>query len=430
MKIGLKMKPFLFTAILIAVTKLISILKEVLIANKFGVSAALDLYLIALLLPSALSSVLGSAISTSFAPIYSKIVQKSKEKAKHFTLFILINSSLFLFISFLIVYIFRANFLNWIFGYSGNISELNLIFTFLLPILFFNTLSFILITLLNLNGEYYKSNISVGIIPLLIIISLFIDTSKITYVAIATTIGYSFQLIYLLYLCKGYYSIKITEVCVFKRESKEILKNIFPLIISSLILTSITFIDQTMASYLDEGAVSKLSYGSRIPGLIMSLIATVITTILFPHFTKLVANKDLKILKIQIKHITFKLLFMSTIISIIMIIFSEDIVRLLYERGNFDFKDTISVSAIQIALCLQIPFFVLTVLKTRVISALEKNNIMLWGNLISVILTIILNYVLMQYFGVLGIAYATTIVYIVSYFYITILLNMIMKKEY
>jgi putative peptidoglycan lipid II flippase len=93
---------------------------------------------------------------------------------------------------------------------------------------------------------------------------------------------------------------------------------------------------------------------------------------------------------------------------------SAELVRLLYQRGEFTAADTLLVSQIQAMYVLQLPFYTLGMLFARLIASLQANYILLYGTIINFALNAVLDYTLMQVFGVAGIALSNTLMYVVS----------------
>jgi putative peptidoglycan lipid II flippase len=73
-----------------------------------------------------------------------------------------------------------------------------------------------------------------------------------------------------------------------------------------------------------------------------------------------------------------------------------------------------AVSRVQIYLSLQIPFYVIVMLGTRMLSALDGNRIVLGVGALNLLVNVVGNYVLMQWFDVDGIAMSTSLAYAVS----------------
>ena len=112
------------------------------------------------------------------------------------------------------------------------------------------------------------------------------------------------------------------------------------------------------------------------------------------------------------------LLLVSVPLTVLLIACSREIVALLFQRGAFAASDTAVVSSVQAALLLQVPFFFISSFTVRIVTALRANRIMFWGTVICAVTNVIGNYVFMSWFGVVGLALSTAIVYVVSAFYL------------
>jgi putative peptidoglycan lipid II flippase len=128
----------------------------------------------------------------------------------------------------------------------------------------------------------------------------------------------------------------------------------------------------------------------------------------------MVSSKDWAGIRTMLKSYGALLLAVTVPFSAALALLSTPLVRVLYERGAFTAQDTKTVAAIQAMYVLQVPFVTLGILFVRLISALSRNQIFVWGNLISVIVNAALDYILMKRMGVAGIALSTSIVYLIS----------------
>ena len=84
------------------------------------------------------------------------------------------------------------------------------------------------------------------------------------------------------------------------------------------------------------------------------------------------------------------------------------------ERGNFTSTDTQRVAAVLRFYSLEIPFYIIAVLASRVVVALRASNFMLLTTVVNLTANILLNYLFIQFFGVKGIALSTAVVYFLS----------------
>jgi putative peptidoglycan lipid II flippase len=111
-------------------------------------------------------------------------------------------------------------------------------------------------------------------------------------------------------------------------------------------------------------------------------------------------------------------------------VLSRPLITLLFQRGAFTNADTELVSRIQICYLIQVPFYILSLLFVKFLSAAKRNDVLMYGAVISLILDVILNLLLMREWGVAGIAISTSCVYAVSCFYVILSSYRIMVKEH
>ena len=122
---------------------------------------------------------------------------------------------------------------------------------------------------------------------------------------------------------------------------------------------------------------------------------------------------------------TFNRLIVRVSIPVVaaIVLFSEELIAIIYQRGAFTTEDTHLVSQVQSMYILQLPFYLMGILGARVISAAGKNQWLMLIAAASVALNIVGNYVFMNIFGVAGIALATTTVVCFSWLTIQLLVS-------
>ena len=171
-----------------------------------------------------------------------------------------------------------------------------------------------------------------------------------------------------------------------------------------------------------------LEYGNRLSAALLGIGATGLGTAVLPYVSKTVADKDWSGLQHTLKKYTILILQLSIPCTILIFIYSEPIIQLIFQRGAFTESDTQLVGQVQAMYILQVPFYMLSILKVRLISSIKYNQILFYGALISFVLNILLNYLFMQYFGVSGIALSTAAVYLVSYIFLSVGLHLKLKR--
>jgi putative peptidoglycan lipid II flippase len=213
-------------------------------------------------------------------------------------------------------------------------------------------------------------------------------------------------------------------------QARVVFRQYAPMVVASLLLTSAPLIDQAMLAGLGSGSVSQFYYGAKIVGVVSGVGITAVGTAVLPHYSRLVAAKDWLGIQRTRKVYGFVILLAVIPTTAILMLGSREIVRLLFERGEFTSASADVVSSVQIWSALQIPFMVLNTVSVRLISSLRANRILMWGTAISFVVNIVGDYLLRAVMGVSGIALATTLVYIVSFCFLTVMLRReLIKRE-
>lgn len=173
-------------------------------------------------------------------------------------------------------------------------------------------------------------------------------------------------------------------------------------------------IDQWMASFLDAGSVSILSYANRLVVGAASLSIGALGPALLPHFSKLVARGDNIGLNKHYVAVIRLTLWASVAIAGVIWLLSEPIVVLLYERGNFSRTDSLAVANIIGWLCLQFPALLIGIVASIVLSAVSLNKVFIPLSILVACVNVAANFILMQWYGLVGIAISTAVTYVVS----------------
>jgi len=185
-------------------------------------------------------------------------------------------------------------------------------------------------------------------------------------------------------------------------------------------MASVAVVDQSMAAMLPAGSVSALGYANRIVSGIAALGANAISAATLPYFSKMVVSADWAGCRHTLKRYSVLILGVTVPFTLLVIIFSRPLIKLLYQHGAFSASDTDLVSWVQICYAIQIPFFILSMPFVRFISSVRRNDVLMYASSINLVLDIVLNLVLMRIWHVAGIALSTSIVCIVSFLTLSI----------
>lgn len=416
-------KPYLKSATLfnIATVGIITLLvkgfgffKEVVVIGSFGLSELLDTFYIAALIPSFINEVFLVSFKSVFVPNYVAELKTNKHFASfQATSFIVTIAMglLFIGIAFLVTDTFLSTF--FIGHTESYYSLIKTQFYYLVPCILLWGLISLLGGLLHIDNEFKFSSIHPILTSVSMLVCLFFFKEQLQekVLAVGMLIGCLSEFLFLLFVCLKRKILALSKPD-FSSDNSRIMFKEFPARVSSSFLTGlIPVTDQFFAAQLIIGSVAALNYGLKIPALISTLFIIALGNVLLPYFAKLVIdNKDEAFKKLF--HI-LKLLFVGlTIICLFLIFCSDFIIDLAFERNAFKSEDTIIVSRIQQMFLIGIPFTICGNIIVRFLTSINKNRFMAYVSFITVILNIILDFVFMEYFGIIGIALCTAILQI------------------
>jgi putative peptidoglycan lipid II flippase len=196
----------------------------------------------------------------------------------------------------------------------------------------------------------------------------------------------------------------------------------------AFLMSSTMLVDQAMGAMLGPGSVAALSYGGKVVSFVTVVGATALGTTVLPHFSRMVAVSDWQGIRNTVRTYIKWILLTTVPLMVAVATFSESLVRLIFQRGAFAVGDTEVVSRVQAFLILQLPFYVINILLVRLISSLKANSVLMWGCVINFIVNVVLNYVLMQWLQIAGIALSTSVVYLVSVAYLSVMLLRVLEQ--
>lgn len=399
--------------------KVAAMFKELVVAWKFGTGDALDAFLIALLVPSFMINVIAGSLKAALIPTYMQVREKQGRKAAE-NLFcgvtfasiglLTITTALILFLAPLYLPLIAA-------GFSQEKLDLTFRLTCAIsPLILLSGIQIIWGGVLNAGERFALVAISPILTPMITII--FLLRSE-TWGSFSLAAGL---------ICGGIAEMTILGV-VLKRQGISILPKWYglnpefiqvatqyaPTVAASFLMCSAIIIDQSMAAILAPGSVAALSYGNRVVSLPILLITTGLNAAVVPYFSKMIATKDWTGVNHTLKYY-LRLIFLTTVpLTAIVIVFSELIVSILFQRGSFTASDTEVVANIQNFYALQIPFYVSALFIVDIIVSLRKNYILIWGSGLNLIANIAGNFIFMHFLGVKGIALSTSFVYLISF---------------
>jgi putative peptidoglycan lipid II flippase len=418
---------------LTAFVKVAAMGKELIVAWRFGTADELDAFLIALVIPSLIVNVVTASFNAALIPTYIKIREQEGQKAAQKLFSSATVWSLGVLVVTTIVMVTTAPlYLPWIaFGFDRQKLELTFhLLCAIAPIVMLSGIFTIWSAVLNAGERFALAALCPIITPTITVIFLVgLQSWGIFALAAGLVFGAVLE-IALIGATLHQQGISLRPKWYgFDTHMRQVANQYAPMIAGSLLICSAGSIDQSMAAMLSPGSVAALNYSNRVIASAISLISTALSTAVIPYFSKMVACQDWTGVDRTLKHY-LRLIFVTTVpLTLLLLIFSEPIIRLLFQRGSFTEDDTHLVSQIQSFYALQIPFYVANILVVRLISSLQSNHILMWVSAFNLTINIILNYVFVQWMGIKGIALSTSCVYLFSFLYTLYSVNKKLKKQ-
>ena len=428
------------------ISRFLGYFRDLLIAKMLGAGLVSDAFFIAFKLPNLFRRLFAEgSMNSAFIPIISGISQNfGKSKADEF--FSKIFSGLLVILLFLtlIVEIFMPIIINLIApGFSSNPNKYKL--TIDLSRLTFPFVLFICLTslggaFLNTIGKFASMALTPIILNTTIILSLLILSNNENQIYIsknlcaAISIAGVLQLIWITYnlrLNKINLKVKLFNLSFFQRQKKETKKFLIllvPAIIGNGAYQINLLIDMILASTLPDGSISYLYYADRINQLPLGVLGIAISTALLPILSKQIKKQQ----KESANHSVTNAIKYGIIFSIPsffgIVLLSEDIVSLLFFRGEFDSLDVNYTANALVALGFGLPAFIIVKILVIPFFANEDTQTPIKVSLFSMLINLVLNLILIKNFQHVGLAIATSVAAWVN---ASVLLSiLILRKKY
>ena len=185
------------------------------------------------------------------------------------------------------------------------------------------------------------------------------------------------------------------------------------MLLGQILINGSRLVDQLVAARLGPGALSTLGYANRLLNVLLALSATAIARAMLPVLSHAYAQgRD------GLRHVAYQwAVLMSLVglaISIAGALLAPAVVQLLFERGQFTHEDTTQVTYVVRFALVQIPFYLSSiVLVYALISLGWQSAVILLGG-IGLVVKIGLSLIFVPALGLGGLMLATSGVYAVS----------------
>ncbi|MAL79062.1 MAG: murein biosynthesis integral membrane protein MurJ [Sneathiella sp.] len=402
------------------ISRVLGFLRDILMAAILGAGPVADAFLVAFRIPNMFRRLVAEgAFSAAFIPLFArKLEQEGKDMALEFAshaLSILVGFLLIFSALFMIFMPFMMQFLAPGFGTEGLRFELAVDFT---RITFPYLLAMAIVALLGgvLNAFYKFAAMAAAPILLNIVLIAFLlfgigktesDVGLLLSVGVALA-GLA-QVVFLVIACKRTGARVPLRRPVFNADIRRLFRLMLPGILGAGVMQINILVGTIIASYLATGAISYLYYADRVYQLPLGVIGIAVGTALLPMLSRqLRSGEETTALYSMNRALELALLLTLPATAALMVI-PEEIISALFRHGEFTAAASEATAMALFAFASGLPAYVLVKIFAPGFFAREDTTTPVIVGVIAMILNVSLSLLLIQSFGHVGIALATSL---------------------
>ncbi len=405
---------FIFFAMFLS--KILGQVREIVIAYTYGTSFQADAYVAASQIPTNFfDMILGSIVSAAFIPVYNKFIEKDGTlRAKKFAGVFFNVIFLICIIIALLGILFAKHIIK--FMAPGLSSEAFLLAVALLKIMFpmviFIGAAFTFVGFLQSMDEYNIPAIMSIVSSGVCIIYLFTLNNKfgIYGLAVALLIGWILQFLILTpSVLKKKFKFTISFI---DSGIKDAVKLALPVVIGTWVQPINVMVNTIIASGY-EGGVSSINYANKLYLIASGVFAMTVTNYVFPKLSRLAVSDRQEWNRVFVSSIKTILTFVTPI-AIIFMLQSTEIIRVIYERGEFSENSVMLASGALAFYSLGILFYALQEVMYKAFYSKQNSIMPMIIALIGIVINLILSYTLSRFMGINGLAFSASISVIIT----------------
>jgi putative peptidoglycan lipid II flippase len=418
-----------FFSIATALSRIAGLVREIVAASYFGITAPMSAFTIAFLVPNTVRSLFAdAAIQAAFVPVFTEQLERGRRReAFHlastliFVVAVVLGAitALFILLAPLVMPIFAP-------GFEGEILDLTVSLSRLLfPILVLLGVSGLVVGVLNSYDRFSVFAIApffwnVAIIAVLVgLAPAFPEEDQIYAYAIGVLVGTVVQLAMLTYdLRNTPFGIRRALLAPVGRRLGEAFRDLdvrrvlvlmLPVTISLGLINVNLLVNSFFGSLVSDQAPAGIDKAFRIYMLPQGVFSVAVSTVLFPTLARFAARGALGDLRATMANGMRQIVLLLVPATAAILVLAEPMVRLVYERGAFDAEQSELVAEALFWFAFSLPFNGLFLLLTRTFFSLQRPWVptaIAAGNLA---ITALFSLLLYEPFGVGGIVAATAI---------------------
>ena len=323
--------------------KFIGLFRDIIFASKFGASVESDIYFQIFGIVTLIFTGIGVALQTMLIKNLNKEGINSKSGQEVYTRKFITTVSLVLLGVIAVLYLFAGQFARFLLPeISGESLDLAVKITYLmLPSLWGAVVAYLLSGALQNRQVFFISSIISLPYNAVVLVALFLNVKDICVISSITTFGWIMQvLIQLPWFYKNGYRLFLPK------KNEETLKvkstasaEILWIFISNMMFQLCFLIDKTFVSG-ETGMITSINYASNLFIQIAGVFVVAMSTVVFPSISKDYEKGDIPAVRSHLRYIITVMCAIFFAMLLTATCFSEQVIRLIYERGEFTAEAT------------------------------------------------------------------------------------------
>ena len=168
-------------------------------------------------------------------------------------------------------------------------------------------------------------------------------------------------------------------------------------------------IDHALASGLNPGDISAMSYAYRLITFLLGVLMVPLTTVMFSKLSRMAALKDTKGMLDVLRRCVSVIALVALPIVAIAVVLRVDVIKFAYMRGRFDMDSVRVTAGILMCYVVGVPAFGMRDFLNRMFHALQDTKTPFRVSCLVVATNVVLNLILRVFLGANGLALATSI---------------------
>ncbi|MFC5588816.1 murein biosynthesis integral membrane protein MurJ [Sporosarcina soli] len=397
-------------AVINIVARLFGFLREVVISNQYGTSNAADAIITAYTIPNFIYLVLGGALTTAFISVYhSTQSDKAMYVRKSFTTVLVsavaITALLMAFTDPLLHMMFE-DLTEKEFAMTRNL------YLWMMPSSIILVLSTWMSGLLNVNGKFNLSSISVllynaSFVGIAVLLTGYFGPES---YGIGALFGALLMGVFLYVGLRKSRLYSLKPSFAMSDDVKRLWVIALPILFGGASLQFYFIIHRIVAAGLEEGTISAVNFASKLTGFPQAIMMTAVTTVIYPLLSKKEGEGDMETVRALYKKGMLYLVALLVPATVVAYFLADPLVRLVYGHGEATEESMLLIVPLFRVFTLSMFFLAANTYITRFYYAKGNSMAPVIFSLISVFgINIAVIYAMMEEYGASAIAYGTVI---------------------